>query len=112
MSGSIFPGNTQTVNGKEYATCMHVYDLHSFCISFRSQATHVRRYGKPQDCTSLFSDWKKCLTAKAISDPEKKQVNQICILVIYLDLLEYDVVMDEKDVISGVLYSFFLCVFH
>mmetsp|Transcript_33254 Transcript_33254/g.62007 ORF Transcript_33254/g.62007 Transcript_33254/m.62007 type:complete len:100 (-) Transcript_33254:54-353(-) len=69
----IIPGEKQEVNGKEYYTCMHIYDLHSFCISFRSQLSQVRRHGKPEDCTTLFSDWKKCMTAKAVTDMNKKQ---------------------------------------
>jgi hypothetical protein len=78
----ILPSETQNINGKEYFTCMHVYDLHSFCISFRSQLNQIRRHGKAQDCTGLFSDWKKCMTAKAITDLDKRQVGgwEYCVL--------------------------------
>jgi hypothetical protein len=55
---------TQIVNGKEYLSCMNIYDLHSFCISFRSQLNQVRRFGRMQACGELFYDWKKCMTAK------------------------------------------------
>lgn len=55
---------TQIVNGQEYYSCMYIYDLHSFCISFRSQLNQVRRYGRMQECGELFYDWKKCMTAK------------------------------------------------
>jgi hypothetical protein len=51
---------TQEVNGKTYPSCMYVYDLHSFCISFRSQLNQVRRYGKMQECKDLFDG---CLSA-------------------------------------------------
>eukprot|EP00602_Paraphysomonas_sp_CaronLab_P007735 CAMPEP_0185026982 /NCGR_PEP_ID=MMETSP1103-20130426/11717_1 /TAXON_ID=36769 /ORGANISM="Paraphysomonas bandaiensis, Strain Caron Lab Isolate" /LENGTH=87 /DNA_ID=CAMNT_0027560775 /DNA_START=27 /DNA_END=287 /DNA_ORIENTATION=+ len=63
---------TQEVNGKKYLTCTRVYDMHSFCISFRSQLNQIRRYGKMQDCQSLFDDWKLCLSAKLVNDPDKK----------------------------------------
>lgn len=45
---------TQEVDGKVYPSCMRIYDLHSFCISFRSQLNQVRRYGRTQECKDLF----------------------------------------------------------
>lgn len=47
--------------------------MHTFCFSFNTQLKHYRSHGQTRSCSSLFDDWKTCLTAKTISDVQKKK---------------------------------------
>ena len=57
-----------------FPDCEHFHERFTKCLMPSMQAKHIYKHNEAENCGEFVHDWRKCMSAKLVKEPEKIKV--------------------------------------